>query len=1222
VPTRYDFFIAHASADKPAARLLDDHLRAQGSTAFLDERCVTPGTPWDAAIPAALEASSVVVALVSGERPAPGGAHYFRDELAAAIDRHRSGGAPVVPVYLKDQSPPAAVPYGLRILHGLFVEGPGGWDEVVARLLGMVRSEPPKDVVELKRELADLEAEVAREEAGWTPERRAERRALTRKLREAVEPTEVVKAGACFAGRYPIVEKLGQGAFASVWKALDGRRTIALRIMHPHLGPSGRERFFRGGRAMAALDHPSVVRVHEAEGEYQGQAFLTMELLAGGDLTAAQRARRITREDTARIITAVAGALETAHERGLIHRDVKPTNIVLTQDGVPKLTDFDLVHAADSYAGTQAAVGSPCFMAPECDGRAEPTEAADQFGLAMTAVWLLAERDLRIEDWMRPERTLARLGLPEGAVRVLLRALEIDPGERHASIRGFAEALAEALGDVGGRAVVDVRAETGSLGVDRSADASPVESPPGLVMVPIPGGTFMMGSPAGVGRDDERPQRQITLSPFLMSATTITQAQYQAVTCTQPSQFKGDHHPVDSVSWEDAVDFCNALSRQEGWAPAYDDTRRLVPGADGYRLPTEAEWEYACRAGSPGLWCFGDDARKLSEYAWFGSGEGGTHPVGQKKPNAWGLFDMHGNVWEWCEDVCHAHPGASVAEADERLLRGGSAWYAAEGCRSAQRNAFQPGTRLPDMGFRVVRGSAALATGGQPDEFGWFVDDLGERHAPVGMSLPGLVMVPIPGGTFMMGSPPGVGSDDEHPQRSVTLAPFLMSTTTVTQAHYEAVIGQNPARFKSDDRPVEHVTWEDAVDFCNALSRKESLQLAYDAQRGLVPHTNGYRLPTETQWEFACRAGNPGRWCFGDDEKKLTEYAWFGEGDDGSTHPVAQKKPNAFGLFDLHGNVWEWCGDWKAPYSSVPQTDPLGASGGDSRVLRGGSFWGDAGGCRSAGRSGRLPGHRSRYLGFRVVRPAPAPQVTALILHHRRANGLPFSPPTPGELTAIVGGPIAEVRLNANLPEGFDFDWQAVAQEMRAQLAASMDRLSSPVHFFGVSLIPFLVDLGAAFGSHFRTIPYHLHHTQRGWAAPPGEGVEVDVLGLPEAHSDDDGPIVFRVSTSYEVHPADTRAVVARSSAEIHLRLADRLGPDAVRSPEATASVAESFRNALDRAVQLRPRARHVDLFLSVSTGIAFELGRMRNPTVHPPFQTWQYVREASPRYRPAVRIG
>ncbi len=166
-----------------------------------------------------------------------------------------------------------------------------------------------------------------------------------------------------------------------------------------------------------------------------------------------------------------------------------------------------------------------------------------------------------------------------------------------------------------------------------------------------------------------------------MGKYQVTQAQWKAVMGNNPSGFQSDDRPVDSVSWDDAKDFCKKLSEKTG---------------KEYRLPTEEEWEYACQAGSTGDYCFGDDAQLLGEYAWYGENSGGeTHPVGQKQPNAWGLYDMHGNVWEWCEDG----PGA------EKWLRGGS-WGSVGGyCRSARRVNDLPVFRDFINGFRVVVGA-------------------------------------------------------------------------------------------------------------------------------------------------------------------------------------------------------------------------------------------------------------------------------------------------------------------------------------------------------------------------------------------------------------------------------------------------------------------------------------------------------------------------------------
>jgi formylglycine-generating enzyme required for sulfatase activity len=215
----------------------------------------------------------------------------------------------------------------------------------------------------------------------------------------------------------------------------------------------------------------------------------------------------------------------------------------------------------------------------------------------------------------------------------------------------------------------------------------------------IPAGKFMMGSPDSEQRrrEHEGPQHEVTISkPFYMGVTEVTQAQYEAVMGTNPSNldFKGATNPVDTVSWNDAADFCKKLSEK---------TRQAV------RLPTEAEWEYACRAGTATAFSFGDYDSVLGDYAWYTSNSGNTtHPVGQKKPNAWGLFDMHGNLWEWCADWYGDYPkGAATdpqgpASGADRVLRGGGWSHFPNYCRAAFRSFSSPGARLISGGFRVV----------------------------------------------------------------------------------------------------------------------------------------------------------------------------------------------------------------------------------------------------------------------------------------------------------------------------------------------------------------------------------------------------------------------------------------------------------------------------------------------------------------------------------------
>jgi formylglycine-generating enzyme required for sulfatase activity len=269
--------------------------------------------------------------------------------------------------------------------------------------------------------------------------------------------------------------------------------------------------------------------------------------------------------------------------------------------------------------------------------------------------------------------------------------------------------------------------------VSRSSQASVARSRPptvlpvvtnglGMRLAVVPAGTFLMGSPEA-DRDafpDEKPPHPVRIErPFLLGVYPVTQGEFRAVTGRNPSKFQTSgrdtsRRPVESVSWQEAIEFCNALSEAEGLAPFYlsSEGEPIDPDADGYRLPTEAEWEYACRAGSKTRYYFGDDPARLRDHAWYrDNGESRTHTVGQKRPNAWGLYELHGNVWEWCWDGYDADYYAASPESDPwgpgqaetRVLRGGSWLYNALLARSANRYRLAPSKTLNDLGFRIAR---------------------------------------------------------------------------------------------------------------------------------------------------------------------------------------------------------------------------------------------------------------------------------------------------------------------------------------------------------------------------------------------------------------------------------------------------------------------------------------------------------------------------------------
>jgi len=624
---------------------------------------------------------------------------------------------------------------------------------------------------------------------------------------------------------------------------------------------------------------------------------------------------------------------------------------------------------------------------------------------------------------------------------------------------------------------------------------------PGPAMVWLPGGTFTMGQDDSPYKD-EKPAHPVRVSAFSIGQYPVTFAEYdrfcEATGRAQPPDqgWGRDRQPAINVSWDDAQAYCVWLSGETG---------------ETYRLATEAEWEYACRAGSQPRWSCGDEESRLGDYAWFSENSGSkAHPVGEKLPNAWHLYDMHGNVWEWCQDWWSAryyrdlvgsaartddrddrtapgpHSGpygdeehsaahslstgahsqfAAVATSgvqqaasenpsgpesgSDRVFRGGSWLNDADYCRSARRLRFEPSSPVISLGFRLSRTGPwhsyplTLVGAPPPKARAPAVPAAQPRFAPYEVfrdpleradrdgATPALAapeMVYLPGGTFQMGDEQG--DSDKRPVHPVRVPAFAMGRTPVTWRDYlrfcEATDSHWPEWLEKGsqyhyakrgigrealDLPVVGIGWEDARAYCAWLSTRTGER---------------YALPSEAQWEYACRAGTATRWCCDDDAGGLGDYAWFSENAGGRLHPVGQKRANAWGLYDMHGNCWEWCADWyasgyyqqlaealRATASSAEQAasggrqpasgwrriarafgfgandaavnasgnsaaasgvqqsaseSPSGPETGSSRVIRGGCWSGPAGDCRSAYRDCDEPSSRHSDLGFRLSR--------------------------------------------------------------------------------------------------------------------------------------------------------------------------------------------------------------------------------------------------------------
>jgi len=255
---------------------------------------------------------------------------------------------------------------------------------------------------------------------------------------------------------------------------------------------------------------------------------------------------------------------------------------------------------------------------------------------------------------------------------------------------------------------------------DAAVAAQVVTTKTGIEMVAIPGGFFEMGSSKGAA--DESPVHKVWVGPFLIDRYEVVQEQYVKLVGANPSSFKDPGRPVDTVTWTDAALYCNLRSLAEGLEPCYaeqSDTWQCNFKANGYRLPTEAEWEYACRAGTEREYYFGSDPRALKKYAWYaGNSSKKTHLVGQKKPNQWGLYDMYGNVAEWCNDVygedyyktSPSNDPRGPEKGEIKVLRGGG-WQDRIGSirsswRASENFSFVDACIMDSMGFRCARNAS------------------------------------------------------------------------------------------------------------------------------------------------------------------------------------------------------------------------------------------------------------------------------------------------------------------------------------------------------------------------------------------------------------------------------------------------------------------------------------------------------------------------------------
>ena len=384
-----------------------------------------------------------------------------------------------------------------------------------------------------------------------------------------------------------------------------------------------------------------------------------------------------------------------------------------------------------------------------------------------------------------------------------------------------------------------------------------------------------------------------------------------------------------------------------------------------------------------------------------------------KEPNELGLYDMNGNVTEWCWDwfnyyskEAQINPTGGTS-AYGRITRG---YYYKNSGGLIHRSDDNPSKRSANLGFRLVHSRSEKEIALEKEKLEQerleqererleqerqeqeklekerIEQERIENERVIKNLLNSLVYVE--GGSFKMGSTSS--AKDEKPAHTVTLSSYCMAQTEITQEQWRAVMNSDPSMFIGDVLPVEYISWYDAIVFCNKLSILDNKTPVYSVngetdpdEWGFMPeqrntltgettmnrNANGYRLPTEAEWEYAAKGGNKSKgYKYSGSTNTKKDVAWYEENSNKNTHTVATKSPNELGLYDMSGNVWEWCWDWYGPYSKEVQTDPTGPVSGVSRVTRGGSYDEDDFNCRVATRSRDNPTYRRNSVGFRIVR--------------------------------------------------------------------------------------------------------------------------------------------------------------------------------------------------------------------------------------------------------------
>jgi formylglycine-generating enzyme required for sulfatase activity/serine/threonine protein kinase len=736
--------------------------------------------------------------------------------------------------------------------------------------------------------------------------------------------------GQTIAGRYRTISRLGAGGMGTAYRAWDEQDGVPVVIKIPKKvfleDPKFAERFHREIRLLQGLKHPHIVPIVDV-GTHEGLPFVVMRFLPGGSLS-----NRRLRDDQGKVrpnppgmlhlwLPAVAEALDYVHSQGVVHRDVKPANIFFDASWGAYLGDFGIakvVEESDTFekehtlTATHMGIGTQEYMCPEqftpkavIDGR------ADQYALAVMAYEMLAGT----RPFTGATAHLIVEVTTQAAPRLDRQRSGLPSSLVQAVHRGLAKRPQERFGTC--REFAD----------EVLRDVPPLADEPDIARLLCPKCSNILRLPvAAAGRKGKCPkcQTEMKVAEDLGALWLLDEARRQRKAKSQAG-VASTGSDEEGVEDEPAGVILSDEEPLETFKPV-SSTTPIGRSIRARRGPSEKVLS-AMLVGVLALAMIVLGGRVLSK---------------KKKPTKAATSPVAAVA---AEDLAADSAEAPAAKTKDQKP-------GPPGKTFPEKPDVKPLPRGPlDDGIKQADEPAPADPAQQQGSFSTLL-----AQPPLINSI-GMKLKLIPAGTFMMGSEDGEA--DEKPVHQVRITePFYLGVHEVTNAQWKLVMGvEPPSRWKDDNRPVEQVTWEEADTFCRRLSEREPERTA----------RRKYRLPTEAEWEYACRAGTTTRFSFGNDEAALVAHAWVPGNANGHTHPVGQKKANAWGLHDMHGNVWEWCNDSQGSNSVAPAVDHRAPLKGSVRISRGGSWASDCERCRAAYRQKTVASSRWDHLGLRVA---------------------------------------------------------------------------------------------------------------------------------------------------------------------------------------------------------------------------------------------------------------